>query len=96
MIRYAASVASAPEPSKARDVSTAKLAIEMPPPKQVIDESSTGAVLAAYPLLVGSESDELGSDTLPKITKPPRRAAKNRKPKVAEAASTPLQLDLEA
>ncbi|NEJ69080.1 poly(hydroxyalkanoate) granule-associated protein [Rhizobium phaseoli] len=96
MIRYATSVASSPEPSKAREASAAKLAIEMLPPKPVVDESSTGAVPAAYPLLVGSESDERGSDTLPKMTKPPRRAAKNRKAKVAEAASTPLQLDLEA
>ncbi|MBX5156161.1 MULTISPECIES: poly(hydroxyalkanoate) granule-associated protein [unclassified Rhizobium] len=96
MIRYATSVASAPEPSKAREAPAAKPAIEMPPPNQVVDVSSAGAALAAYPLLVGSESDEFGSDTLPKITKPPRRAAKNRKAKVAEAASTPLQLDLEA
>ncbi|MBB2751409.1 UNVERIFIED_ORG: hypothetical protein GGI57_002091 [Rhizobium aethiopicum] len=95
MIRYATSVA-APEPSKAREAPAVKLAIEMPPPKQVISESPTGAVLSAYPLLVGSESDEFGSDTLPKNTKPPRRAAKNRKAKAAEAASTPLQLDLEA
>ncbi|EJT03137.1 hypothetical protein [Rhizobium sp. CCGE 510] len=96
MIRFATSVASNPEPAKARQAAAAKPAIEMASPKQVIDESSTGVVLAAYPPLVGSESDELGSDTPPKITKPPRRAAKNRKPKVAEAASTPLQLDLEA
>ncbi|NYJ13649.1 hypothetical protein GGI64_004733 [Rhizobium leguminosarum] len=96
MIRYATSVAGTPEPSKAREAPVAKLAIEMPPPKQVVDEPSTAAVPAACPLLVGSEPDELGSDTLPKNTKPRRRAAKNRKAKVAEAASTPLQLDLEA
>ncbi|KPH09725.1 poly(hydroxyalkanoate) granule-associated protein [Rhizobium acidisoli] len=94
MIRYATSVASTPEPSKAREAPVAQLAIEMPPPKQLVDEPPTAAVLAAYPLLVGSEPDELGSDTLPKNTKPPRRAAKNRKPKVAEATGTPLQLDL--
>ncbi|WP_244511611.1 MULTISPECIES: poly(hydroxyalkanoate) granule-associated protein [unclassified Rhizobium] len=85
-----------PRAFEAREASAAKLAIEMPLPKQVVDEPSTGAVLAAYPLLVGSESDEFDSNTLPKITKPPRRAVKNRKPKVAEAAGTPLQLDLEA
>ncbi|MFL5019118.1 MAG: poly(hydroxyalkanoate) granule-associated protein, partial [Rhizobium sp.] len=47
-------------------------------------------------LLPSSESDKLGSDTLQKTAKPPRRAATKRKPKVAEADDTPLQLSLEA
>ncbi|MFW8607466.1 poly(hydroxyalkanoate) granule-associated protein [Rhizobium beringeri] len=92
MIRYATSAASNPEPIRAREVSAAKPAIEMPPPKPVI------AVAAAAPaagLLPSAEADELGSDTRAKTTKPARRAATKRKPKVAEADDAPLQLNLE-
>ncbi|MBY5865258.1 poly(hydroxyalkanoate) granule-associated protein [Rhizobium leguminosarum] len=96
MIRYATSAAGKPEPSKAREVSATEPAIEMPRPKPVIEVASAGAALAAYPLLPSGESDELGSDTLPKTTKRPRRAATKRKPKVAEADDAPLQLSLEA
>ncbi|NKK57486.1 hypothetical protein [Rhizobium ruizarguesonis] len=94
MIRYATSAASNPEPIKAREVSAAKPAIEMPPPKPVIEIAA--AAPASGLLLPSGESDELGSDTLQKTTKPPRRAATKRKPKVAEADDTPLQLSLEA
>ncbi|MGO7624585.1 poly(hydroxyalkanoate) granule-associated protein, partial [Rhizobium ruizarguesonis] len=76
---------------KVRRVSDAEPAVEMPPPKPVIEVASAGAVLDAYPLLPSGESDELGSDTLQKNTKPPRRAATKRKHKVAEADDTPLQ-----
>ncbi|NKM68237.1 poly(hydroxyalkanoate) granule-associated protein [Rhizobium laguerreae] len=95
MIRFATSAPSKPEPSKAREVSATEPAIEMPRTKPVIEVASAGAALAANPLLPSGESDEFGSDTLQKTTKPPRRAATKRKPKVAEA-DTPLQLNLEA
>ncbi|MBY5361792.1 poly(hydroxyalkanoate) granule-associated protein [Rhizobium leguminosarum] len=96
MIRYATSAAGNPQPPKAREVSAAESAVEMPASKPVIEVASAGAVLAAYPLLPSGESDELGSGTLQKTTKPPRRAATKRKPKIAEADDTPLQLSLEA
>ncbi|QKK17106.1 MULTISPECIES: poly(hydroxyalkanoate) granule-associated protein [Rhizobium] len=94
MIRYATSAASNPEPIKAREVSAAKPAIEMPPPKPVIEVAA--AAPAAGLLLPSTEADELGSDTRPKTTKPARRAATKRKPKVVEADDTSLQLSLEA
>ncbi|MGO7541062.1 poly(hydroxyalkanoate) granule-associated protein [Rhizobium ruizarguesonis] len=99
MIRYATSTATNPEPPKGRHMSAAEPAIEMPPTKPVTEVASPGTVLAAYPLLPSAELDksgQLGSDTLQKTTKPPRRAATKRKPKVAEADDTPLQLSLEA
>ncbi|NKM44812.1 poly(hydroxyalkanoate) granule-associated protein [Rhizobium leguminosarum bv. viciae] len=96
MIRYAASAASNPQPPKAREVSAAEPPVEMPRTKPVIEVASAGAALAAYPLLPSGESDEFGSDTLPKTTKPPRRAATKRKAKVAEADDAALQLSLEA
>ncbi|NKL08111.1 poly(hydroxyalkanoate) granule-associated protein [Rhizobium leguminosarum] len=96
MIRYAASAAGNPQPPKAREVSAAESAVEMPRTKPVIEVASAGAALAAYPLLPSGESDEFGSDALPKATKRPRRAATKRKPKVAETDDTPLQLNLEA
>ncbi|MGO7077286.1 poly(hydroxyalkanoate) granule-associated protein [Rhizobium johnstonii] len=96
MIRYATSAASNPPPPKAREVSAAEPPVEMSRTKPVIEVASADAALAAYPLLPSGESDELGSDTLPKTTKPPRRAAAKRKPKVAEADDAPLQLSLEA
>ncbi|WP_138332178.1 poly(hydroxyalkanoate) granule-associated protein [Rhizobium indicum] len=96
MIRYATSAASNLQPPKAREVSVAETTGEMPRTKPVVEVASAGAVLAAYPLLPSGESDELGSDTLPKTTKPPRRAATKRKPKLAEADDAPLQLSLEA
>ncbi|MGO7586250.1 poly(hydroxyalkanoate) granule-associated protein [Rhizobium ruizarguesonis] len=95
MIRYATPAASHPQPPKARQVSAAETAVEMPPPKPVIEVASAGAVLAAYPLLPSGDSDGLGSDTLQKTTKPPRRAATKRKPKVAETENAALQLNLE-
>jgi hypothetical protein len=95
MIRYATSTASNPQPPKAREVSAAEPATEMPRIKPVIDVASAGVVLAAYPLLPSAEADELGSDTLPKTTKPARRAATKRKSKVVEADGAPLQLNLE-
>ncbi|AUW45322.1 poly(hydroxyalkanoate) granule-associated protein [Rhizobium leguminosarum] len=94
MIRYATSAASNPEPIKAREVSAAKPAIEMPPPKLVIEVAA--AVPAAGLLLPSTETDELGSDTRLKTTKPARRTATKRKPKVVEADDTSLQLSLEA
>ncbi|MFF0920826.1 poly(hydroxyalkanoate) granule-associated protein [Rhizobium leguminosarum] len=94
MIRYA--TATNPEPPKPRQMSAAEPAVEISPLKPVIEVVSADTVLAAYPLLPSSETDELGSDTLPKTTKRPRRAATKRKPKVAEADDTPLQLSLEA
>ncbi|MBX4862991.1 poly(hydroxyalkanoate) granule-associated protein [Rhizobium sophorae] len=94
MIRYATSAASNPEPIKAREVSAAKPAIEMPPPKPVIDVAATAP--RAGLLLPSSEADELGSDPQPKTTKPARRAATKRKSKVVEAHDTSLQLSLEA
>ncbi|WP_319004740.1 MULTISPECIES: poly(hydroxyalkanoate) granule-associated protein [Rhizobium] len=96
MIRYATSAAGNPQPPKAREVSATEPAVEMPPSRSVVEVTSAGAVLAASPLLPSAESDELGSDTLPKTTKRPRRAATKRKAKVAEADDTPLQLSLEA
>ncbi|NKK79424.1 poly(hydroxyalkanoate) granule-associated protein [Rhizobium leguminosarum] len=96
MIRYATSAAGNPQQPKEREVSAAEPAVEMPRTKPVIEVASAGAALAAYPLLPSGESDELGSDTLPKITKRPRRAATKRKPKVAEADDASLQLSLEA
>ncbi|MBY5759470.1 poly(hydroxyalkanoate) granule-associated protein [Rhizobium leguminosarum] len=93
MIRYATSAASNPMPPKAREVSATEPAVELPRTKPVIEVD--GAVPAAYPLLSSGESGELGSDTLPKITKRPRRAATKRKPKVAEADDASLQLSLE-
>ncbi|WP_179038764.1 poly(hydroxyalkanoate) granule-associated protein [Rhizobium leguminosarum] len=95
MIRYATSAAGNPQQPKAREVSAAEPAVEMPRTKPVIEVASAGAVLAAYPLLPGAESDEIGSDIPSKTTKSPRRAATKRKPKVAET-DTPLQLNLEA
>ena len=95
MIRYATSAASNPQPPKAREVSVAEPATEMPPTKPVIEVASAGAMLAAYPLLPSSEADELGSDTRAKTTKPARRAATKRKSKVVEADDAPLQLNLE-
>ncbi|MGO6815536.1 poly(hydroxyalkanoate) granule-associated protein [Rhizobium brockwellii] len=94
MIRYATSAAGNPEPIKARQVSAAKPAIEMPPPKPVIEVAA--AAPAAGLLLPSAEADELGSDTRAKTTKPARRAATKRKPKVVEADDTSLQLSLEA
>ncbi|NKL34017.1 poly(hydroxyalkanoate) granule-associated protein [Rhizobium leguminosarum bv. viciae] len=94
MIRYATSAASNPEPIKAREVSAAKPAIEMPPPKPVIDVAATAP--RAGLLLPSSEAEELGSDPQPKTTKPARRAATKRKSKVVEAHDTSLQLSLEA
>ncbi|MGO7211985.1 poly(hydroxyalkanoate) granule-associated protein [Rhizobium ruizarguesonis] len=96
MIRYATSAAGNPQSPRAREVSAAEPAVEMPRTKPVIEVASAGAALAAYPLLPSGESDELGPDTLQKTTKPARRAATKRKPKVAEADDTPLQLSLEA
>jgi hypothetical protein len=93
MIRYATSAAGNPQPIKAREVSAAKPAIEMPPPKPAIEVGAAGP--AAYPLLPSANADELGSDTLPKTTKPARRAATKRKSKVVEADGAPLQLNLE-
>ncbi|MBW8789506.1 poly(hydroxyalkanoate) granule-associated protein [Rhizobium leguminosarum] len=94
MIRFAPSAASKPEPSKAREVSATEPAIEMPRPKPVIELAA--AAPTAGLLLPSSEASELDSDTLPKTAKPLRRAATKRKPKVAEADDTPLQLSLEA
>ncbi|MGO8502061.1 poly(hydroxyalkanoate) granule-associated protein [Rhizobium leguminosarum] len=94
MIRFATTPASTPEPIKAREVSAAKPAIEMPPPKPVIEVAAAGP--AAGLLVPSSVADELGSDTRPKTTKPARRAATKRKPKVVEADDTSLQLSLEA
>ncbi|MBY3209360.1 poly(hydroxyalkanoate) granule-associated protein [Rhizobium laguerreae] len=93
MIRYATSAAGNPMPPKAREVSATEPAVELPRTKPVIEVD--GAVLAAYPLLPGAVSDEIGSDIPSKTTKSPRRAATKRKPKVAEA-DTPPQLNLEA
>ncbi|MGR9319295.1 poly(hydroxyalkanoate) granule-associated protein [Rhizobium leguminosarum] len=93
MIRYAAPAASNPAPIKAREVSAAKPAIEMPPPKPVIEV--VAAAPAAGLLLPSSETDELGSDTRAKTTKPARRAATKRKSKVVKADDAPLQLNLE-
>ncbi|MGO7906666.1 poly(hydroxyalkanoate) granule-associated protein [Rhizobium leguminosarum] len=94
MIRYATSAAGNPEPAKAREVSAAKPANEMPTPKPVIEVIA--AVPAAGLPLPSSGADELGSDTQPKTTKPARRAATKRKSKVVEADDTSLQLSLEA
>ncbi|MBY3136741.1 poly(hydroxyalkanoate) granule-associated protein [Rhizobium laguerreae] len=94
MIRYATSAASYPEPIKAHEVSAAKPAIEMPPPRPVIDVAAAAPVAGL--LLPSSEADELGSGTRPKTTKPARRAATKRKPKVAETDNAALQLNLEA
>ncbi|WP_027669200.1 hypothetical protein [Rhizobium leguminosarum] len=96
MIRYATSAAGNPQQPKAREVSAAEPAVEMPRTKPVIEVASAGAALAAYPLLPSAESDELSSGTLPKATTRPRRAATKRKPKVTETDDTPLQLNLEA
>ncbi|NNU47152.1 poly(hydroxyalkanoate) granule-associated protein [Rhizobium sp. WYCCWR 11279] len=96
MIRYATSAAGNPQPPKAREVSATEPAVEMPPSRSVVEVTSAGAVLAAYPLLPSSEADELGSDPQPKTTKPARRAATKRKSKVVEAHDTSLQLSLEA
>ncbi|RXT29385.1 poly(hydroxyalkanoate) granule-associated protein [Rhizobium leguminosarum] len=93
MIRYATSAASNPEPIKVREVSAAKPAIEMPPPKPVIE---VVAAPDAAGLLLSSEADELGSDTRPKKTKPARRAATKRKSKAVEADDTSLQLSLDS
>ncbi|TAU91313.1 poly(hydroxyalkanoate) granule-associated protein [Rhizobium leguminosarum] len=94
MIRYATSAASNPEPIKTREVSAAKPAIEIRPPKPVIEAAATAPATGL--LLPNSEADKLGSDTRPKTTKPARRAATKRKPKVVEAGDTSLQLSLEA
>ncbi|MGO4134871.1 poly(hydroxyalkanoate) granule-associated protein [Rhizobium brockwellii] len=96
MIRYATSAVSNTEPPKARQMSAATPAKEMSATKPVIEVASADTVHAAYPLLPSANADELGSDTLPKTTKPARRAATKRKPKVAEADDAPLQLNLEA
>ncbi|WP_163878976.1 poly(hydroxyalkanoate) granule-associated protein [Rhizobium laguerreae] len=93
MIRYATPAASNPEPVKAREVSAAKPAIEMSPPKPVSEVAA--AQHAAGLLLPSSEADELVSDTRPKTTKPARRAATKRKSKVVEVDDAPLQLNLE-
>ncbi|TAV51258.1 poly(hydroxyalkanoate) granule-associated protein [Rhizobium leguminosarum] len=94
MIRYATSAASNTEPPKARQMSAATPAMEMSPTKPVIEVAAAGP--AAGLLLPSAEADELGSDTRPKTTKPARRAATKRKPKVVEADDASLQLRLEA
>ena len=93
MIRYAASADSRPEPPQARVVSAAKPVLEMRSLTPIIEVAA--AAPAAGLLLPSSETDELGSDTRAKTTKPARRAATKRKSKVVKADDAPLQLNLE-